>query len=33
MPAQPAATQKPEKTAFAAADAITPAGKTPAQPQ
>ena len=29
MPAQPAA-PKPEKTAFAAADAITPAGKTPA---
>ena len=30
MPAQPAATPKPEKTAFAAAAAITPAGKTPA---
>ena len=29
MPAQPAA-PKPEKTAFAAAAAITPAGKTPA---
>ena len=31
MPAQPAAAPKPEKTAaFADADAITPAGKTPA---